>query len=148
MKFLISNCYDWKRCLVPVGCEELNSLLGDWPEDGIITQTDKRIKAVMDSGFYAVDSLPVELGIRIPIVRGILYSLKRIPKSTIFKLGVQEATSNNFPDSGIGGSGGNSGCSRCLSFLRKANVTCKSFSKCGQPDMLHIPLTRSFLKRQ
>ena len=61
MKFRISNCYEWKRCLVPVGCEELNSLLGDWPEDDIITQTDKRIKAVMDSGFYAVDSLPVEL---------------------------------------------------------------------------------------
>ena len=50
-----------KRCLVAVGCEELNSLLGDWPEDDIIAQTDKRIKAVMDSGFYAVDSLLVEL---------------------------------------------------------------------------------------
>ena len=50
-----------KRCLVEVGCEELNSLLGDWPEDDIIAQTDKRIKTVMDSGFYAVDSLLVEL---------------------------------------------------------------------------------------
>ena len=47
--------------MVAVGCEELNSLLGDWSEDDIITQTDKRIKAVTDSGFYAVDSLPVEL---------------------------------------------------------------------------------------
>ena len=46
--------------MLPVGCEELNSLLEE-PEDDIITQTDKWIKAVMDSGFYAVDSLPVEL---------------------------------------------------------------------------------------
>lgn len=61
--------------MVPVGCEELNSLLAE-PEEDIIIQTDKRIKAVMDSEFYAVDSLPVELGIRMPIVRGILYSLK------------------------------------------------------------------------
>lgn len=37
--------------MVPVGCEELNSLLGE-PEEDIITQTDKRIKAVMDSEFY------------------------------------------------------------------------------------------------
>ena len=44
---------------------------------------------------------------------------------------------SKFPDSGIGYLGGNSGCSRCLSFLRTANVTCKSFSKSEQPDMLH-----------
>jgi len=61
--------------LVPVGCEELNSLLGE-PKEDIITQTDKQNKAVMDSGFYAVDSLPVKLRFWIPIVRWILYSLK------------------------------------------------------------------------
>lgn len=123
MKFHISNCYEWERCLVPVGCEELNSLLGE-PKEDIITQTDKQNKAVMDSGFYAVDSLPVKLRFWIPIVRWILYSLKWIPSSMIFKFGIQDATSKTFPDSGMAYSGRNSGCSRCLSFLRKANVPC------------------------
>ena len=55
----------------------------------------------------------------------------------IFEFGIQDATSKNFPDFGTAYSGRNSGCSRCLSFLRKANVPCKSFSKFEQPDTLH-----------
>lgn len=95
--------------MVPVGCEELNSLLGDWPED-IITQTDKRFKAVMDSGFYAVDSLPVELT-WIPDSNPTRDSVLPEMNSEFhdFLFGIQDATSKNFSDSGIGYSGRNSG---------------------------------------